>query len=192
MKIRHLFCIASMTAALACGGDDGSDTGADTGDTDPTATMTDPTATMTDPTATMTDPTATMTDPTATMTDPTATMTDPTATDSSSDDATADSGSTDATADSSGSDSGTTGEPSAECQTYCGLYLENCDDGQGGSTPYADEDECFGACAGFSEEGLGCRIGHLDGSAVGEPDPDEDYYNNHCPHGSADGAGVCN
>jgi hypothetical protein len=179
MKIRHLFCIASMTAALACGGDDGSDDGADTGDTDPTATMTDPTATMTDPTATMTDPTATMTDPTATMTDPTATMTDPTATDSSSDDATADSGSTDATADSSGSDSGTTGEPSAECVTYCDLFQENC------------SDACLAACALFSEAGLACRTGHLDGTLTGNPPLDDEYYEAHCQHGDADGTGVC-
>ncbi len=126
------------------------------------------------------------------MTDPTATMTDPTA-ESSSGDATADSGTTDDTADSSGTDSGSTGgELSPECQTYCDLYLENCDAGQGGSTPYADITECGTACAGFSAEGLMCRTGHLDGTATGNPPLDKAYYENHCPHGSQDGAGVCN
>jgi hypothetical protein len=190
MKIRHLFCIASMTAALACGGDDGSDDGADTGDTDPTATMTDPTATMTDPTATMTDPTATMTDPTATMTDPTATMTDPTATDSSSDDATADSGSTDATADSSGSDSGseTGGDPA--CQMYCDDFFEICND-VGNVDAYEDTDACLAACAGFSPDDgqaqagpdLECRVYHLSMSPGME--------DVHCQHADIDGSGVC-
>jgi hypothetical protein len=182
-----------LTSVFACGGDDDdNDTGADSTDTDPTAvTMTDATmtgATMTD--ATMTD--ATMTD--ATMTD--ATMTDPTAESSSGDptvtvtdtDPTAESSSGDPTADSGSSESG---GASPECVTYCDLYLTNCAEGEGGSTPYGSEDECFAACAAFSESGLMCRTGHLDGSLTGMPELNEGYYDTHCPHGSADGAGTC-
>ena len=79
------------------------------------------------------------------------------------------------------------------CEVYCDLSDKNC---TGDDTLYDDDAACLAGCEGFSEEGaagdaegdtIQCRIYHLgvagndDGGGAGT----------HCPHGSADGGGVC-
>lgn len=179
MRIRTLALLTSF-AAFACGGDDDDSTTNNT-----TATDTDVTTTMstTDATATLT-----TTDGTESSSSAGETLTTTENPESSGPGESSDSGSS-GSADSGSSDSG---GPSAECQTYCDLFQTNCDGGVGGSMSYDSDDACLTACAGFSEAGLMCRTGHLDGSATGmDPSMVDGYYDTHCPHGDSSGGGVC-
>ncbi len=177
MRIRTLFLLTSLTAVFGCPADDDDDTD---------ATATDPTTTTVTTTASTTDTTTTAST--------TASTTDSTESGSESSTANPETGSE------SGSESGSTGVDtsgsesggdSPECVNYCDLFQTNCDGGIGGSDPYADDAACLVACSMFSQAGLECRTGHLDGTLTGTPDPDAAYYMTHCPHGDVDGTDVC-
>lgn len=178
MRIRTLALLTSF-AAFACGGDDDGETTNNT-TTGPTTTVTTADTGSESSTAS----TTVTTDASESSSASTTVTTD--ATESSGSESEGSSGTPDT--GSSGSESG---GPSAECENYCDLFQTNCADGVGGSDPYADDDACLTACAGFSEEGLACRTGHLDGSLTGNPPLDDAYYMTHCPHGDVDGTGVC-
>ncbi|HWB80332.1 MAG TPA: hypothetical protein VG755_35450 [Nannocystaceae bacterium] len=176
MRIRTLALLTSF-AAFACGGDDDGETTNNT-TTGPTTTVTSAESGSESSTAGTT-----------------------LTTDASSESSTAGTTMTTDATESSGSESESSGTPdtgsssggaSAECEAYCDLFQTNCDGGVGGSMSYADDDACLEACAGFSEAGLMCRTGHLDGSATGmDPTMVKGYYDTHCSHGDSSGGGVC-
>ncbi|HET6584828.1 MAG TPA: hypothetical protein VFG69_15325 [Nannocystaceae bacterium] len=175
--------MSTFAAAVACGGDDGSTDDGANGSTgsDPTG---DPTGSPTSsPTG---DPTGNpSTDDGSTGDDPSTTGGPETGGSTGADDT----GGTTAADDTAGSDE--TAGVSPECQNYCDLFQENCSDGPGGADTYDDDAACYAACADFSEEGLMCRTGHLDGSLTGNPPLNPAYYETHCQHADIDGSGVC-
>ena len=79
------------------------------------------------------------------------------------------------------------------CDNYCHLAMTNC---TAGNELFASEAACQTACAGYSAGGatgdadgdtVQCRIYHL--GVAGSNPPDSNTT--HCPHGGADGGGVC-
>ena len=79
------------------------------------------------------------------------------------------------------------------CDSYCRLSQKNC---KGGNTLYPDTGSCLAGCAGYPSGGapgdtdgdsVQCRIYHL--GFAGSDWPVSASV--HCPHGAADGGGVC-
>lgn len=174
MRITSLLLLTSLTSIVACGGDDAEDTSNTLG-SDPSS-ETSATMSATSPSESSSDDTLTTTTP---------------GSESGSESGGSESGSSESgpgPVDTSGSESG---NPVDECANYCTLFQTNCDGGIGGSDPYTDEAACLTACEGFTTDGLECRTGHLDGTAVNAKNLDAAYYMTHCPHGDVDGSGVC-
>ncbi len=79
------------------------------------------------------------------------------------------------------------------CENYCDLAEKNC---TGGDALFADNGSCMSTCNGYSDDGapgdtggdtVQCRIYHLGVAGNG----DAGGATTHCPHGDADGGGVC-
>lgn len=192
MRISTLLILASMTTALACGDDEGTDT--TVGSASETDAGTDTMTTSTTMTATSNTTANTMTD-SATTDMTTVDTVDPTTGDTV-DTVNPETGDTDpTTGDTVDPDTGTETGNQANCELYCGAFLTFCQDADGGldgADPYVDMDDCMATCLEFETgvEGemagntLACRGYHL---MVATQMADM----GHCSHADADGTGVC-
>lgn len=168
-KAAWIFTAPMILGLVACG-DSGSSTTETTTDnaTQATTTGTDTTdETTTTETATETTTTGTETE---TTTAPT-TTTSPTTTTTTEDT----------------SDTTTTGGE-LTCEAYCGIYQEACVDFAEYDNMQACLDQCgqwpVGAPADVDGDTLGCRLYHVTVASTVDA-------NEHCPHASPNGAGVC-
>ncbi|WAS95968.1 hypothetical protein [Nannocystis punicea] len=170
-KAAWIFTAPMILGLVACGDNGGSTTETTTDNaTQATTTGTDTTDETTTGTATESTTTGTETETTAptttspTTTSPTTTTTDDTTTDTTT----------------------TGGE--LTCDAYCGIYQEACVDFAEYDNMQACLDQCgqwpVGTPADTAGDTLGCRMYHVTVASTVDA-------NEHCPHASPNGAGVC-
>ncbi|MCY1009865.1 hypothetical protein OV079_30755 [Nannocystis pusilla] len=169
-KAAWIFISPLILGLVACGDSGNTTTESTTDGTTQPATTDATTDTTTDGTTT----TTTGTDTENPTTGPgTTTTTSPTTTTSTTDDTTTDT---------------TTNGGELTCEAYCGIYLDACTDFAEYDNMQACLDQCgqwpVGTPADTAGDTLGCRLYHVTVASTVDA-------NEHCPHASPNGAGVC-